>query len=67
MYTSRKFGPYSEHGPAHEKALRLQAAGCKSIRIDKVSRDNWWITAACPAEVKPIGKFAVAAQLGEMR
>ena len=36
-------GPYSEYGPAHERATKEQRRGVKNIRIDKKS-GKWWVT-----------------------
>ncbi len=36
-------GPYSEYGPAHEKALRIESAGGRGMRIDK-RRGGWYVS-----------------------
>jgi hypothetical protein len=40
-------GPYSEYGPAHEKALRIESAGGRGMRIDK-RRGGWYVSYVSP-------------------
>lgn len=37
-----KAGPYREYATAHERALRLELDGAKSIKIYKCGQ-KWWI------------------------
>jgi hypothetical protein len=45
--SSVEVGPYSEHGPAHEKALVLQREGVRNLRIDKTA-GKWWVRGVRP-------------------
>lgn len=58
----KNWGPYTEYGPAHEKAMKLQREGFRNLRIDKKG-SRWWIsgvmTSASKRDVSPSGDTAV--------
>ncbi len=53
-YQYRERGPYTEYGPAHERALVLQRNGSRSILIKK-RKGRWWITHHAPQASKGEG------------